>query len=99
LKSLTTYYHGMRLGLPNIVLCKWEAILRKRSAAEDISICATLPISPRAMAGFVAQASPFFVALLSRFAPHRGSQIHKNEARSAKRLAGAGLLHSHLPHF
>jgi len=36
LKSLTTYYHGMMLGLTNIMLCKWEAILRKRSAAEDI---------------------------------------------------------------
>jgi len=90
----------MRLGLPNIVLCKWEAILRKRSAAEDISICAVLPISPSVKAGCLGLPIPLlFVALLSRIAPHRGSQIHKNEVRSAKRLAGAGLLHSHFPHF
>lgn len=37
--------------MPNIVLCKWEAILRKRSAAKDIFYSRGIAISPRAMAG------------------------------------------------
>jgi hypothetical protein len=57
----------MRLGLPNIVLCKWEAILRKRSAAKDIFHSRSITISPCAMARCLGRASRLlFVALLSR---------------------------------